>query len=155
MAHGKFKMRGSSAIFDACASVFILTGATNEPTRVEHEKDRHTGRTVDGFYFRVDDTEVDGVPKAGLQLVHLEREQIEKSGTSPHAALKQRILDYLGASDGLFCGPRSALIKTLEINSQNGYAALGELESLETIVVEGGRGDTRIRLKDVLPTSHP
>jgi AAA domain len=42
----KYAMRGSSSIFDAAASVFMLSAETGAPTRVDHEKDRNTGTTV-------------------------------------------------------------------------------------------------------------
>jgi hypothetical protein len=40
-------IRGSSAIFDAGSSVFVLGAEKGKPIPVEHEKDRNRGVTVD------------------------------------------------------------------------------------------------------------
>jgi RecA-family ATPase len=72
----KMTIRGSSAIFDACASVFVLDAEKGEPTRVHHEKDRITGTTVADFGLSVEDVAIDGDPRGGLRIVHLEAEQL-------------------------------------------------------------------------------
>jgi len=67
---GKQSMRGSSAIFDAFATVYMLSGEKGKPVKVTHEKCRHTGREIDDFRFEMTDAK-DG----GLTLTHLEKEQ--------------------------------------------------------------------------------
>ena len=72
--------RGSSAIFDECQSVFVITAKKNEPAFVSHEKDRELGMTVADFGLRIEDVPTDdGNPKGGLRVVHLDREQIRSS----------------------------------------------------------------------------
>jgi len=69
--------RGSSAIFDECQSVFVITAKKNEPAFVSHEKDRELGMTVADFGLRIEDVPTDdGNPRGGLRVAHLEREQI-------------------------------------------------------------------------------
>lgn len=90
--------RGSSAIFDACACVFVATAEKGEPgILVSHEKDRELGRTIDDFGLRIEDVEIDGDPKGGLRIVHLDQEQRSATTTSSKTcdkfdALKSAIL---------------------------------------------------------------
>ena len=72
----RYAMRGSSALYDAMASVFIFSGAKGQPTRVTHEKCRNRGIMVDDFGLQVEDVEIDGDRRAGLRVVHLEPEQL-------------------------------------------------------------------------------
>jgi hypothetical protein len=73
--------RGSSAIFDECASVFILTGKKGEPAYVTHEKDRELGTEVADFGLRIENVPTDdGNPMGGLRVVHLDREQMRPKG---------------------------------------------------------------------------
>ena len=67
--------RGSSGIFDECQTVFIATGEKGAAVYVSHEKDRELGSTVPDFGLRIEDVEIDGNPKAGLRVVHLEASQ--------------------------------------------------------------------------------
>lgn len=69
--------RGSSGIFDACQSVWILSAKKGEPTVVTHEKDRELGYLVDDFGLRIEDVPLDEErPRGGLRVVHLDREQL-------------------------------------------------------------------------------
>jgi hypothetical protein len=68
--------RGSSAIFDAHGTVLVLTASKGEPIHVTHEKDRELGFTLPDFGLRIEDVELDGNPKGGLRVVHLEKEQL-------------------------------------------------------------------------------
>jgi hypothetical protein len=78
--------RGSSAIFDECQAVFVVTAKKGEPALVSHEKDRELGATVADFGLRIDDvTTDDGNPKGGLRVVHLDREQMKGSRGEPEA----------------------------------------------------------------------
>jgi len=48
-------IRGSGAIFDACASVFFFRGGKNKPTFVHHQKQRVTGQTSEDFVLERED----------------------------------------------------------------------------------------------------
>jgi hypothetical protein len=65
---GKNEIRGSSAIFEACESVYVLDPVKGEPTRVMHEKAGITGMTRADFLLHVADVEVDGAPRGGLMV---------------------------------------------------------------------------------------
>lgn len=143
----RFSIRGSGAIFDACASVFVLSGKTNAPTLVEHEKERNTGITLDPFYLDAQDVELAGDGRAGLRIVHLDREQVVGTQGNPHHATMEQVVAHLAEQGGSFEGPKSALIATLRVRRQDGYAALGELQSSNRIIIEEvSRGKTTIRL---------
>jgi hypothetical protein len=67
-AAGKNEIRGSSAIFEACESVYVLDPVKGEPTRVIHEKAGITGMTRPDFLLHVADIEIDGAPRGGLMV---------------------------------------------------------------------------------------
>lgn len=72
--------RGSSGIFDACQSVWVMSAKKGEPTMVTHEKDRELGYLVEDFGLRIEDVETGDQdhpqPRGGLRVVHLDREQL-------------------------------------------------------------------------------
>ena len=82
--------RGSSGIFDACASVFVMSAKKGEPTMVTHEKDRELGYTVEDFGLRIEDVETGDIdqpnPRGGLRVVHLDREQMKPKGETAEDA---------------------------------------------------------------------
>ncbi len=98
--------RGSSAIFDECQSVFVLTAGKGEPIRVSHEKDRELGHVLDDFGMRVEDVEINGDPRAGLRVTHLEGEQLASGDAE--AALRRESLETKRACDAI----RTALVRS-------------------------------------------
>jgi len=135
----KFKVRGSSALYDACGSLFIYEGAKDSPTRVSHEKCRNRGITIGDFGFRVEDVRLGDDPRAALRVTHLASEQF--GGTlvpSAYPAVRKRIEEYL-RSNSPFRGSRSALCENIHVNKGKFYAALSEMESVGS--VEAGRDD--------------
>lgn len=93
--------RGSSAIFDACSSVFVATAEKGEPITMSHEKDRERGATLDDFGLRIVDVEVDGDPKGGLRVEHLEREQMSrKRDIDTIGILVARVVEAVKANPG-------------------------------------------------------
>jgi len=64
----KMSVRGSGAIFDACASVFVFSGDKGQPASVSHEKCRTRGTTVDDFTIAVNDVPVGDDDRWGLKL---------------------------------------------------------------------------------------
>ena len=125
-------MRGSSALFDACASVFIFDGAKDQPTRVTHEKCRNRGILVSDFGLRIEDVAIDGDPRGGLRVVHMEREQLASAETKGHGAYsdaKRRILEFLRGEGGTFRGSKGSLCSRLRMGRSMFFDALAELES--------------------------
>lgn len=62
----KMAVRGSGALFDACASVLVFDGEKGRPTRVTHEKARSSGILTDDFELEVTDVPDGANPRAGL-----------------------------------------------------------------------------------------
>ena len=88
-------VRGSSAIYDACASVFVVSAKKNEPTRVQHEKDRIRGSLIADFGLRFENVPIGHDPRAGLRVVHLEPEQLSVSSVDREQQLEKRVLDVM------------------------------------------------------------
>lgn len=87
-------LRGSSAIFDGCGSVFTLSGEKTEdggsrPKRVCQAKSaaEADGGAVEPFYLAIEDVEADGDPRAGVRVVHKTAEQV-KPPAPPGAELE-------------------------------------------------------------------
>lgn len=58
---GKYTVRGSSAIFDACDSVVVFTADRDEPTLVECQKARSHGELPGSFGLVIEDVGITGV----------------------------------------------------------------------------------------------
>lgn len=67
----RMKVRGSSAIFDACGAVFVLEGSKDSPTKVSMQKPSESaeGGMFDDFLLSVEDVEVDGNPTGGVRVI--------------------------------------------------------------------------------------
>ena len=64
---GAQSIRGSSAIFDACDSVYVMSGAKGEPSKFECVKARSHGEAVSDSALRISDVQGDnGDPKWGV-----------------------------------------------------------------------------------------
>lgn len=82
--------RGSSAIFDACGSVFVLAGEKGEPKLMRHEKSaaEAEGGNVEDFYLKIEDiAAADGNPTAGVRVVYQTKEQV-RPPRSPEAEFR-------------------------------------------------------------------
>lgn len=125
---GRYSIRGSGALFDAAASVFVFSGAKDQPTRVSHEKCRNVGSTVDDFGLRIEDVAAQGNPRAGLRVVHLEAAQLasSKDAATSHEAVAKRIVDFL-ATEGTYRGTKTSLRERLKGNFQAFGGAFDEL----------------------------
>jgi hypothetical protein len=73
----KATIRGSSAIFDACASVLVLSGEKGEPVLVTHEKARTSGITAEDFGLRIEDVASGADPRWGLRVSTLAGQALE------------------------------------------------------------------------------
>jgi hypothetical protein len=140
MGGAKTAIRGSSAIYDACASVFVLTADKGDPTRVSHEKDRFCGVLIQDFGVRFEDVELGDDPRAGFRVVHLDREQLDARPSSTAGATlakhAERIVTWLGACEGTFAGNKGALCDAIGMNRSAFFKALSTLEGSERIRVE-------------------
>lgn len=141
--------RGSSAIFDECQTVYVMTAAKGEPVRVSHEKDRELGSLLDDFGLRVEDVAIDGDPRAGLRVVHLEPEQINAAPQGPTGAAQaracERILAFL-TKHGTFGGSKGALAQAIGMKRTDCFDALSTLEAARRLGVVGSRGAKYIKI---------
>lgn len=145
----RFSLRGSSAIYDACSNVFVLGGKKGEPIRVMHEKDRLYGAPREDFGLRIEDTELDGDPRAGLRVVHMEPEQLgaRSGGLGGLAKHEERITAWLAAHGGTFAGNKGALQHTIGMQRTAFFEAVSMLEATGRIHVDANnRTGTRISL---------
>lgn len=142
-AGARYKIRGSSALFDAGGSTFLFAAEKDQPTRVTHEKCRNRGITVDDFGLRVEDVEIDGDARAGLRVVHLEREQLAKTeacGRNAYSEAMDRVASFLRA-EGEFRGTKTAVRERIRMGRDQFFAAIGELESRgEAVIGKDERG---------------
>lgn len=75
-AGSRYGIRGSSAVFDACGSVFTFAGERGKPTRVSHQKCRNRGLLVEDFGFEVRDVAKGSDARWGLSLEYVAREAL-------------------------------------------------------------------------------
>jgi hypothetical protein len=122
----KFSIRGSSAIYDACSSVFVLSGGKDQPTKVTHWKDRLRGQPTPDFWFRIVRESHEG-DDYGLCIEHLDSEQLERgpSNAEPSAHEKDRVLEPL--KHGPFVGSRADLRATVRMGTPRFNVALSAL----------------------------
>ncbi|XYH94859.1 AAA family ATPase [Sorangium sp. So ce1128] len=97
-SHGDGRMvpRGSSAIFDACGSVLVMTGEKGKPKKVSHEKGaaEAEGGVTEDFCLAIEDVSVGNNPRAGVRIVYMTMEQagLSEEAGARFDALKEKIL---------------------------------------------------------------
>lgn len=84
---GRFAIRGSSAIYDACDCVYLFGATKGEPVSVEQAKARTQGDSIPDFALSIADVEIDGDLRAGLRVqVHGHELVDERRVAKTHAA---------------------------------------------------------------------
>lgn len=134
--------RGSSAIFDECASVLVLSAKKGEWTKATHEKDRELGFLVEDFGLAIEDVPTDdGNPRGGLRVRHLcweefqQKQRKEEEQKATFEKTKIAIVDVVKEHPGI--GPQ-ALSARLGKKYAGVVGALQELLD-EGAIVERGR----------------
>ena len=145
----KFAVRGSSALFDASASVFLFEGVKGEPTKVHHEKDRIRGDCRQTFGLAIEDVAGPGGElRWGLRVVHMEPEQIAGDEAHRRSTMLDHRLERIRAflqRRSPFKGTRAALCKVLGMRRNDFFAALAVLESRGEVVVTESNGIKEVR----------
>lgn len=130
----KYSIRGSSAIFDASANIFVLHALTKHgPVRVTQEKERLRGKAMEEFGIIIHDVEHAGLADGALRVGHLDRAQLELLASNPdttHYMNCERIMNYIRAQPGgVFTGNRTAMLPLVKIKRELFFAAMSSLES--------------------------
>jgi hypothetical protein len=144
----KFAIRGSSALFDASASVFVFEGVKGEPTKVHHEKDRIRGDCRPSFGLAIEDVGRHDNPRWGLRVLHNEPEQLAVHEASVHRAPSERRLEKIRAflvNRSPFKGSRVALCEAVGMRRNDFFAALSILERQRDVVITESKGIKEIR----------
>jgi hypothetical protein len=135
----KMVLRGSSAIFDACGNVFAMAAEKGRPTRVSHLKERTRGIPIEDFGLQIVDVLIGNDPRAGLRVVHLEPEQLDRGpSTAGTAALSKdcdRLVTFLASHGGKFLGSKSALWGAIGMNRSAFFKAISVVESDKRVTV--------------------
>lgn len=100
------KARGSSAIFDACGPVFILSGSKETPHKLVSQQKAPAeaeGGAVDDFYLTVDDVPNGFNPRAGVRVTYRSKDEIQ--GAQPKDSGKatehdEKVLGLVQANPG-------------------------------------------------------
>lgn len=123
------KLRGSSGIFDASGSAFVLFGERGEPKRVQHVKGaaEAEGHGVDDFYLDIQDVEIGGNKTAGVRVVCQSPEEAcpPESPESKARKLQDKLLGVIRCDPGQGVGELKLIV------GGNGSAVNGALEALE------------------------
>jgi hypothetical protein len=89
----KATIRGSSAIFDACASVLVMSAEKGEPALITHEKARTSGITAEDFALRIEDVASGADPRWGLRVSTVGSEAVKDTREAKKAARKRAAVD--------------------------------------------------------------
>jgi RecA-family ATPase len=84
---GRFAIRGSSAIYDACDAVYLFSAQKGEPVAVEQAKARTQGDSIPDFALVISDVEIDGEARAGLRVQVHGHELLEERREAHHDAI--------------------------------------------------------------------
>lgn len=156
-------IRGSSALFDACQSVYVFEGAKDTPTRVHHEKDRVRGTTLEEFGLTTDDVAGASGPRDGLVVRHLETEQLDDATCERDAQREEKIVvdtadRLVRAIAGLgfsFHGSATSARSLVRGRTETRKAAWSKLVSAGVLVREGSHHDPIWRLAGTTVPSVP
>lgn len=66
---GRYAIRGSSAIYDACDSVYVYSAVQGEPVLAEHGKARSHGEPTESIALVIEDVSIGDDPRGGVRVV--------------------------------------------------------------------------------------
>jgi len=89
--------RGSSAIFDACGAVYVLTGPKGGPKSLSQQKCPADveGAAIDDFLLEIEDVPSATNPTAGVRVVA--RDLVEMPTDSKSESIRRKIVEYVTA----------------------------------------------------------
>lgn len=134
--------RGSSAIYDECQSVFVVTGDCDDDKRVTQEKDRELGRRVPEFALRFEDVACIGDVGSGGDISLEDTEKGLRVIVIGGLTASDRIVSFLNGIGETFDGSKTDLVREIGMNRSEFYKAMGALESNGRIRVEVKSAET-------------
>jgi hypothetical protein len=140
-AGATFAIRGSSALFDACQSVYVFIGEKNTPTTVHHQKDRIRGACLDDFGLDGEDVPRGSDPRWGLRVVHLEGSQVREMDAVEKA--KEAVLRTVNKSRSSLYSATD-IAERIEMRKKNVLAAVKELLRDGTLIQADPESPIRI-----------
>jgi hypothetical protein len=140
--------RGSSAIFDAAGSLFVMSGDKQAPKLMTQQKcpAEAEGGEVEDFYLAIEDADYDGVAKAGVRVTHATGGQIKAkpSADDVHAVTKDQIRAFLRKNPDV--PGKEVLRARMGIMQNRLYGALTEMMAKGEVVNLGTPRAPRLRL---------
>lgn len=151
---GRYSLRGSGAIYDACDGVFVFAGEKGQPTTVEHAKDRLEGVELDPFGLDSEDVAQGGDARWGLRLVHLEAEQLREREESSEDSKRKSAVEKakwsirkrIAECRGVFPGSRNTLYAEIGGKKEIFVRAIGEMERAGEVHASGSGKETLLSL---------
>lgn len=143
-AEGRYSLRGSAAIYDACDGVFVFSGEKGQPTTVDHAKDRLVGTELASFGLATEDVAQGDDLRWGLRLVHIEAEQLaeiadaaqERSTEVAEDRAMEAIRRYLTRM-GTYQGSKNALFAEVGGNRAKFLSAMSRMAGAGEISIDG------------------
>lgn len=121
--------RGSSAIFDACGCVLVLSGDKGAPKLVRQEKTpaESAGGAAEDFYLAVEDVADDADPRAGVKVFYRTKEEVDppRDGEAEFETVVRRVLECVQQNPGI--AGREAIREILRLNAAKVRAAVDTL----------------------------
>jgi hypothetical protein len=153
----KMSLRGSGAIFDACASVLVFSGEKDRPTKVSHEKARISGMPRDDFELIREDVDTPTGPGLIIRMAGASEPKATGAAEAERTILAVVTANpgctktYLNESIG---GKKATLVATVDHMVRNGllWEVTGANNS-SRLFVQAPRDIVLRVLSDVSPTA--
>lgn len=145
-------VRGSGALFGACSVVWVLFGARGKPVQWSCIKERHEGSEPDDFWVQFRNEASGTDPRAGVRVVHLDKEQVTRSNDSD--ASQRRVREWAQFVERVLelvkVNPGSSGNKLYELapkaTRQKFQAALRELSDTGRAVFDAPENNSQVQL---------
>jgi Bifunctional DNA primase/polymerase, N-terminal/AAA domain len=139
--------RGSSAIYDACGCVLNFVSKPGTPTRTVTQVKTPAeaeGGGIEAFELLVEDVMIDGVPKAGVRVVHQQVDRRESNDDAERAynAESSKLVDFISRNPGK---AQCEIVAKAELHRGKAHtvAVLNALEAEGRVRVVAGEKNSR------------
>jgi hypothetical protein len=138
-------IRGSSAIFDACGSIFVMSNRKGGKY-VEHVKSAAEADSglIEPFYLVIEDVAIGSNPRAGVRLVYKTIQEVDpprvKKKNGGRVEEVKRVLAFLQANPGIGRREFVSHAKELELSQGAAWGVVEGLERMGNVRREEGKG---------------